>query len=264
MRSPAATGVGGAEIGALSVSREGSAGLGPGATPPRGGGREGGFGGGTIGGAATVRAPGGCGCRIAGGDVVGGATGNGTGGVRAGAGLGSATGSGTGTGDVVAGTVSGGRSLLQNGHRTAMAGICSAQKKQVLVESMVLCQGTTLARSWTTRSWMRELRRLQPRYPFILKSGRTRQTGHPVRTVQRICCARSPTQVKKPRPLPPPAQSIVGAAGMRLALAWPRRGRTRLRDVEGAMIGRLRSRRREAHGQSRHARVFHRPCLPPP
>ena len=60
-----------------------------------------------------------------------------------------------------------------------------------------------------------------------------------MRAVQRICCARSPTQVKKPRPLPPPAQSTVGVAGMRLALARSWRGRARLRDAEGAMIGRL-------------------------
>jgi len=148
MRSPAATGVGGAEIGAREASREGSAWLGPGETPPPGGGRDGGFGDGTIGGNATVRAPGGCGCRITGGNVeagaagsdtgtgrvgagagFGGATGNGngTGGVGASAGFGSATGKGNGATGVGAGAGSGGRSLLQNGHRTAMAGICSAQ-----------------------------------------------------------------------------------------------------------------------------------------
>jgi len=40
-------------------------------------------------------------------------------------------------------------------------------------------------------------------------------------------------------PLATPAQSTVGAAGMRLALARSWRGRTRLRDAEVVMIGRL-------------------------
>jgi hypothetical protein len=164
MRSPAATSVGGAGIGSLGPSREGSAGLGLGETPPPGGGRDSGFGDGTIGGNATARAPGGCGRCIAGGDVVSGAAGSGTGGGRVGAGAGSggATGTGFGSGGVGAsagfgsatskgngatgvgaGAGSGGRSLLQNGHRTARAGICSAQKRQVLVASMVIFQKET-------------------------------------------------------------------------------------------------------------------------
>jgi hypothetical protein len=162
MRSPAATGVGDAGIGSLGSSREGSAGLGLGETPPPGGGRDGGLGDGTTGLNATARASGDCGRRIAGGDVVGdaagsgtgagrvgagaglgGATGTGNGSGRVGAGIGSATGKGNGATGVGAGAGSGGRSLLQKGHRTAMAGICSAQKRQVLVASMVIFQKET-------------------------------------------------------------------------------------------------------------------------
>jgi hypothetical protein len=155
--------MGSVEIGTLGACREGSAGRGPGGTPPLDGGRDGGLGDGTIGGDENARAPGGCGCRIAGGDVVGGATGNGTGtgGVGAGAGFGSAT----GTGGVGAGADSGGRSLLQNGHRTAMAGICSAQKKQFLVVSMILCQRKTLARARPRQRAQFETPGCRPRHP---------------------------------------------------------------------------------------------------